>query len=94
MSDQYILYDADYRAEHLGWDLIPKRIKKRIIEGISETCSKGRIGKGTALTACSVRGHHMLLHNTLECAVKWGLITRNPADAVTPPRSQHTEMHT
>ncbi len=27
-------------------------------------------------------------------ALKWGLISRNPADAVTPPRPQRSEMHT
>jgi integrase len=27
-------------------------------------------------------------------ALKWGLISRNPADAVTPPRPQRSEIHT
>jgi integrase len=27
-------------------------------------------------------------------ALKWGLISRNPADAVTPPQIQNTEMQT
>jgi integrase len=36
----------------------------------------------------------MALHCALEIAVKWGLLSRNPADAVTPPHCQRTEMHT
>jgi len=34
----------------------------------------------------------MTLHNTLKCAVKWGLLVRNPADAIDAPRATHTEM--
>jgi len=35
----------------------------------------------------------MALHRALQIAVKWGLITRNPADAIDPPRFQRSEMH-
>lgn len=46
------------------------------------------------LSAQTVRHHAMLLHKSLDCAVEWGLIIRNPADAVKPPRAQRTEMKT
>lgn len=46
------------------------------------------------LSAQSVRHHHMVLHNALQSAMKWGLLSRNPADAVSPPRVQSPEMHT
>ena len=36
----------------------------------------------------------MALHSALQNAVKWGLIQRNPADAVSPPKAQKPEMHT
>ena len=36
----------------------------------------------------------MNLHTALESAVKWGLLSRNPADAVNPPRFQRPEWHT
>lgn len=36
----------------------------------------------------------MTLHDTLQSAVKWGLLSRNPADAVNPPRYQRSEWHT
>jgi integrase len=60
----------------------------------SEKLSGGRYdGKG-ALTQTSVLHHHTCLHRALKMALRWGLISRNPADAVTPPRPLHTEMHT
>ncbi len=35
----------------------------------------------------------MVLHRALHIATNWGLIPRNPADAIDPPRSQRAEMH-
>jgi len=34
------------------------------------------------------------LHDALESAVKWGLLSRNPVDAVNAPRFQRPEWHT
>ena len=52
----------------------------------SDRLSCGRWdGKG-GLSPRSVRHHHMALHAALQNAVKWGLIQRNPADAVSPQR--------
>ncbi|MFC2068367.1 tyrosine-type recombinase/integrase, partial [Chloroflexota bacterium] len=48
-------------------------------------------GKGS-LSSLTVRHHHMILHNALKCAVKWGLLVRNPVDAIDAPRTTHTEM--
>ena len=36
----------------------------------------------------------MTLHDALQSAVKWGLLGRNPADAVDPPKFQRPEMQT
>ena len=47
---------------------------------------KGGLGSKT------VNSHHFLLHVALENALKWGLIVRNPADAVVPPRVRNKEM--
>ncbi len=80
--------------------LIPKlgsipltRIKPEHIQKYyAETLANGRCdGKG-ALSSLTVRHHHMTLHNALKCAVKWGLLVRNPADAIDAPRTTHTEM--
>ena len=35
---------------------------------------------------------HAVLHHALDQAVKWGLLGRNPADAVVRPKSRRTEM--
>lgn len=60
----------------------------------AEKLSDGRLdGKGS-LSPRTVRHHHITLHGALQCAVKWGLVNRNPADAVDPPRFQSHEMHT
>jgi len=42
----------------------------------------------------TVKYHHSVLHNALKTALKWGLIMRNPSDAVTPPRGRQSEMQT
>ena len=60
----------------------------------SEKLSDGRYdGKG-ALSPTTVTHHHTCLHRALKMALKWGLISRNPADAVTAPRPQRSEMNT
>ena len=64
-------------------NLKPEHIQKyysdRLAEGLSST---------------TVRHHAMMLHRVLEHALKWQLLSRNPADAVTPPITRHVEMHT
>ncbi len=46
------------------------------------------------LSARSVRYEHAVVHVALQTAVKWGLLSRNPADAVDPPKARRTEMQT
>lgn len=50
-------------------------------------------GKG-GLCLTTVSHHHTCLHRALKMALRWGLINQNPADAVTPPRPQRSEMRT
>ena len=50
-------------------------------------------GKG-GLNPLTVRHHHMTLHCALENAMRLGLLPRNPADAVSPPRYQRSEIRT
>jgi len=59
----------------------------------SEKLSGGRYnGKGT-ISQTTVSHHHTCIHRALKMALKSGLISRNPADSVTPPRPQRSEMH-
>jgi len=46
------------------------------------------------LSANTVRYHHAVLHVALQTAVRWGLVNRNVADAVSPPPVRRTEMQT
>jgi integrase len=70
-------------------NIILTRIKPEHLQRYySEKLACGRYdGKG-GLSARSARHHHMVLHSAMETAVKWGLIARNPVDAVNPPRVQ------
>ena len=44
------------------------------------------------LSAVSVHHMHATIHRALVHAVRWGLVARNVADLVDPPRMQHREM--
>lgn len=48
----------------------------------------------SGLNQNTVRYHHAVMHIALETAVKWGLVSRNPADAVSPPRVKRPTMQT
>ena len=50
-----------------------------------------RDGKG-GLSPRTVQHHHRVLAEALNHAVKWGLVARNVATAVDPPRPVHKEM--
>lgn len=52
-----------------------------------------RNGEG-GLSAATVKYMHRVLHHALKQAVIWQLLTRNPADAVKPPRSERPQMTT
>jgi len=51
-------------------------------------------GRGKSLSARTVTHHHRVLREALEMAVEWGMIARNPADKVKPPRPVDKEMKT
>jgi len=60
----------------------------------AEKLNKGRAdGKG-GLSARSVVYHHRILSKTLGYAVKMGVVVRNVADVVQPPRVQRVTMST
>lgn len=48
----------------------------------------------SGLSTQTIRHHHATLHKALRTAVEWGLLQRNSADAVNPPRVQRAEMQT
>lgn len=62
-------------------DLQPDRIQKLYIQKTQEGCG-----------VRTIKMIHSVLHSSLKMAVKHGMLSRNPADAVTPPRYEHEEM--
>jgi integrase len=60
----------------------------------SDMLRSGHCKSASNLSAQTVRHHHTALHKALQTAVEWGLLSRNVADAVRPPRAERPEMHT
>lgn len=89
------------RAQYVNRQIIPSLGKLALIalkpehlqHFYAERLSNGRCdGKG-GLSARTVRDLHGILHAVLATAVKHGLLVRNVADAVDPPRFPRPEMH-
>ena len=51
----------------------------------------GKVASG--LSPYTVRNHHNVLRSALGQAERWGLVHRNVASLVTPPRIPHEEVH-
>jgi len=56
--------------------------------------TKGKRSGGKGLSPRTVRYAHVTLHAACKSAIRWGLLSRNPVDAVDPPRQEQHEMHT
>ncbi|GAI12042.1 unnamed protein product, partial [marine sediment metagenome] len=56
--------------------------------------TSGRLNGKGELSPQTVKHHHRVLSAALNHAVKWGLVTRNIANAVDPPRPVKKEMAT
>jgi integrase len=70
--------------------LKPEHIQTYYSDKLKSKC----LNRRCLTSSRTVRRHHMVLHCALEVATKWGLISRNPADAVDPPPERHIEMLT
>jgi len=58
----------------------------------TEALTSGRKDGRGGLSAQTVLHFHRVLHKALDQAVKWQLLSRNPANAVEPPRPQRRQM--
>lgn len=58
----------------------------------SEALTNGRLNGKGGLSPKTVRQHHAVLRKALENAVQWQMINRNPAAAVSPPKTKNKEM--
>ena len=52
----------------------------------------GRLNGQGGLSARTVHHHHVILSTALRQAVGWRVLVINPAEAVTPPKPQETEI--
>ncbi len=83
---------------HLIPNLGQRRLQKlrslHIQSYLAEALQRGRKdGREGGLSPQTIRHHHRVLHLALKQAVRWQLLTRNPADEVDPPRVPHREMN-
>ncbi|WML26248.1 site-specific integrase [Neobacillus sp. OS1-33] len=62
-------------------------------EYYTQKLETGKI-EGGGLSAQSVKHHHRLISKVLKDAVKWQFISRNVAEAVSPPKTKKVEMQT
>lgn len=71
-------------------DLKPEHIQKFYADSLAAPRRDGKPGTISTLTA---RHFAMALHRALTHAVKWGLLPRNPADAVDAPKYLRVDMN-
>jgi integrase len=76
----------------LGRILLPQLQPQHLENYYSQALIKGRVdGKG-GLSARTVQYHHRILSEALSHAVKMGLVARNVAEAVDPPRAERKNL--
>ena len=84
---------GNYRS-HVRHHIVPAlgRIKlKNLSPAHVQGLYRSKLDSG--LSPASVRYIHAVLHRSLKQAVKWGLIPRNMAEAVDPPRPTRKEIN-
>jgi integrase len=83
----------DHLKPALGAHLLTKLQPLHVQAHYSASLKNGRKdGRDGGLSAQTVVHHHSVLREALNRAVKWGLVARNVADAVEPPRPEKFEM--
>jgi integrase len=85
---------------HESYDLNVRRLAPHLgryrLSALSPAAIEGSYGAllEAGLSRRSVEQAHAVLHRALAQAVKWGLLGRNPSQAVNVPRPQRREMRT
>src|SRR5262249_40030505 len=79
-------------APLIGSVVLPKLQSARISSAYSKALTEGRRdGKG-GLSPRTVGHMHRVLRQSLQQAVRWQMLARNPADAVRPPKVERSKM--
>ena len=68
-----------------------KKLKKNIERAEKRVEEMTKQNKG-GLSATTINYHHRIIHKALKQAVKWQMVNRNIADAVTPPKQVKREI--
>jgi integrase len=90
------LYETTVRAyvlPHLGATPLQAVTPKSLNDTYDVLLARGGRGK-RPLARKTVLNVHTTLRTALEDAVRWGKLTRNPAELAAPPRPRDREMHT
>jgi integrase len=83
----------DHLKPALGAHLLTKLQPLHVQAHYSAALKDGRKdGRDGGLSAQTVVHHHRVLREALHRAVRWGLVARNVADAVEPPRPEKVEI--
>jgi hypothetical protein len=78
----------------LGAVILSKLKPTQIAAALTKALASGRRKNGSGLSPRTVHHMHTVLKSALAQAVKWELLTRNPADAVDPPKIERAPMAT
>jgi len=94
LSDSYQSEVRTHIATNLGAIPLTQLRPQHLQTYYANALSQGRVdGKG-GLSARTVLYHHRILSEALSHAVKMGILVRNVAEAVDPPRPEHKTMTT
>jgi integrase len=78
----------------LGGVVMSKLRPAQIADAYSKALSQGRRDGQGGLSSSTVVYLHRVLKHALSDAVRWELLTRNPADAIEPPRVERVAVST
>jgi integrase len=78
----------------LGTTSLIKLRPEQISRAYAQALTSGRCDGNGGLSSRTVHHMHRILKQALGQAVKWGILKRNPCDAVDPPRVEKKEMKT
>jgi integrase len=77
----------------IGGALLGKLHPTTIARAYTKALESGRRNGMGGLSPATVKYMHRVLRQALQQAVRWDLLSRNPADAVRPPKAERKELN-